>query len=348
MKCKECKECNSEGFDASVTGKGCTFCDGTEGGCPPSPPEILILDNSGRSTFRQCKKKYFLQIIKGWQSNYGSTALRYGSTWHGIQEGYYKWIQENGWPSDPTNNMKAITAGLVLGEKIYKTESEGKDFYTDYKNFNTAVEVFNDYLDYFKDDKDYLKIIHTEQKFSCSIEPENSLEEKILSKLPPILFTGKIDLCVEMDKIRWLLDHKTTGWYLDKVIAQANRSAQLIGYTYAAKKVLDFEAQGCLCSFAYTGSTKSKVTGLYGKLRIDFRRVPQIFTRGDVEAWKLSFIDTAREINFAKKENLYPESFDNCHMYGPCSYLKLCQQHVSYDKINFDGFHICHWNVLDD
>ena len=32
MKCEVCK---STGFEPSVSGNGCTFCDGTEGGNPP-------------------------------------------------------------------------------------------------------------------------------------------------------------------------------------------------------------------------------------------------------------------------------------------------------------------------
>lgn len=31
----KCAECQSEGFPASVSGHGCSFCDGTEGGCGP-------------------------------------------------------------------------------------------------------------------------------------------------------------------------------------------------------------------------------------------------------------------------------------------------------------------------
>lgn len=31
----ECLVCKSKGFKLSVTGNGCTFCDGTEGGNPP-------------------------------------------------------------------------------------------------------------------------------------------------------------------------------------------------------------------------------------------------------------------------------------------------------------------------
>ena len=308
----------------------------------------LKLDNSKRRIFTECKAKYNLQVILGLQSNYGSTALRYGSTWHAIQEKYHAWVIENGWPKDSTELMQAISAGLEFGQETYIKESQKKEFYDDYKNFNTAVTGFNKYLDYFVDDKNFMKIINTEKKFSCPIEPENKVEDKILSKLPKIVFTGKIDLCVEMDNAKWIFDFKTTGWYLDKVIQQANRSPQLIGYSYAGKKVLDFSPAGCLCSFAYIGSNKSKKTGDWGNIRYDFRRVPQLYTDGDIEAWKFSFIDTAREIVFHMKEDYWPQEFDSCHNYGTCPYLRLCQQHVPVEMLNTDGFHIDHWDVLDE
>lgn len=307
----------------------------------------IILDNTKRSTFRQCKKKYFLQHVKGQQSNYGSTAIRYGVAWHGIQEGFHQWVKENGWPSDATL-MLALTAGLTLGKEKWDKESQTKSYIDDYKNFNTAVEAFNAYLDYFKDDHQYLEIIDTEKKFECPIEPENEVEERLLAKLPPMIFTGKIDLCVKMDHVKWLFDFKTTGWILDQVISKANRSPQLLGYSYAGDKVLDFKPAGCLCSFAYIGSTKSKVTGEYGKTRFDFRRVPQVYTEGDIKAWKLSFVDTCKDINFAMQEDLWPESFDSCYMYGACPYLKLCQQHLPYEELNLEGFHEEFWDVLEE
>ena len=310
--------------------------------------EPIVLDNTKRSQFRSCKKKFFFSTIKGMQSNFGSTAIRYGVTWHGIQEGYHNWIKANGWPSDSTQLMSALSQGLELGKRKWDNESKTKTYNDDYKNFNTAVSAFNAYLEFFKEDRNYLKIIHTEKKFECPIEAENELESKMLSSLPPITFTGRIDLCVEMDSQKWLFDFKTTGWILDQVIAKANRSPQLIGYAYAGKRVLDFEPNGCLASFAYIGAYKSKKTGEYGDTKFDFRRVPQLYTKGDIEAWKLSFIDTAREIYYAQENNLYPESFDNCHQYGNCPYLRLCQQHVPYDDLNLDGFHEEFWDVLEE
>ena len=310
--------------------------------------EPIILDNTKRSTFRQCKMKYFLSAVNGLQSNFGSTAIRYGVTWHGIQEGFHSWIKQNSWPTDSTSTMQALTAGLELGKAKYDKETESKTYYDDYKNFNTAVEGFSKYLEFFKTDSEFIKIISTERKFSCPIEPENEAEDKLLSKLPPIVFTGRIDLCVEMDYAKWIFDFKTTGWILDQVIAKSNRSPQLIGYSQAGEKVLDFKPAGCLCSFAYVGSNKSKVTGEWGNIRYDFRRVPQLYTQGDIDAWKLSFIDTCREIEWCMKNGIWTESFDNCYQYGICPYLKLCQQHTRFEELNLEGYHVAFWDVMED
>jgi hypothetical protein len=309
--------------------------------------EPIVLDNTKRSTYRQCKAKYNFSANHGLQSSFGSTAIRYGVCWHGIQEGYHSWIKENGWPTDAASLMSALSAGLELGKKKFDKESEVKLFNDDYKNYNTAVNAFNAYLDFFADDKNYLKVISTETKFECPIEPENEAEERLLKLLPPVIFTGRIDLCVEMDFMKWLFDFKTTGWILDQVISKANRSPQLIGYSYAGEKVLDFKPAGCLCSFAYIGASKSKTTGEYGNVRYDFRRVPQVYTQGDIDAWKISFIDTCREIYFSQQNNLWPESFDNCFQYGSCPYLRLCQQHVPFEDLNTEGFIVQFWDVLE-
>lgn len=310
--------------------------------------EPIVLDNTKRSTFRQCKYKYFLQFLKGMQPDFGSTSLRYGTTWHGIQEGFHKFIKEHGWPTEQTKYIEAISAGLELGKEKWDSESAKKQFFDDYKNFNTAVEAFQAYLTFFADDSKYIKVLATEQKFECPIEPENLAEEMILKTLPPIIFTGRIDLQVEMDNMKWIWDFKTTGWILDQVISKANRSPQLIGYSYAGKRVLDFEPDGCLCSFAYVGASKSKKTGEYGSPRFDFRRVPQLFTPEDIEAWKMSFLDACKDIKWSMDNGIWAQSFDNCYQYGQCPYMKLCKQHCDFDELNLQGYHVEFWDVLEE
>ena len=308
--------------------------------------EPFVIDNTKRSTYKQCKMKYFLQFIKGIQSNYGSTALRYGSTWHAIQEGYHQYVKHNGWPTNQIALVEALSAGLELGKKKWDIESAKCEFVDDFKNFNTAVEAFQQYLAFFADDKNFIEILSTEQKFECPITAENPFEAKLMRGLPPITFTGRIDLCIRMDNMNWIWDFKTTGWILNQVISKANRSPQLIGYSYAGAKVLEFEPSGCLLSFAFIGSSKSKVTGNWGKIRSEFRRVPQIYTADDISAWKISFLDTCVDIQRSINIDLWPQSFDNCFQYGACPYLKLCQQHVPFEDLNLEGYHVDFWDVL--
>lgn len=308
--------------------------------------EPIVLDNSKRSVLRQCKMKYFLQVVKGLQSNYGSTAIRYGVGYHGIQEGYHSWVREHGWPK-PETEMAAITAGLLKGKEKWDKESQTKTFFEDYKNFNTLVEHFNAYLIEFAEDREFMEILATETKFECPILPESEAERKLLSKLPPISFTGRIDLIVSMGGQVWIFDFKTTGWILSQVVSKANRSPQLIGYSYAGEHCLDFKPNGCLASFAYVGATKRK-DETYSVPRFEFRRVPQIFTDEDIAAWKMQFIDACREVDFATREDLWVESFDNCYMYGACPYLKLCLQHRPYEELNLEGFHQEWWDVLSE
>ena len=121
--------------------------------------EPIIIDNTKRSQFRQCKKKYFLSSVKGVQSNFGSTAIRYGVTWHGIMEGFYTFVKANGWPANQDSLNEAMTAGLALGVEKWKKESATKTYNEDYKNFNTAVNAFNSYLEYFKEDSNYVNLL---------------------------------------------------------------------------------------------------------------------------------------------------------------------------------------------
>lgn len=311
--------------------------------------EFIELDNSGRSLFKACKRKYLFQIVHGLQSDFGSTAIRYGVVWHGIQEGYHSYIKEHGWPRDGEELQVAIQQGLKLGLEKWEEESKKKTFIDDFKNYNTAVEAFGEYLEAFKDDSKYIKVIETEKRFRVQMQPDDRTQELLLKDLPPIFFTGRIDLCVEMDGMNWLFDFKTTSWRLDEVISKANRSPQLLGYSYAGMSDLDFEADGCLLSFAQLSAYKSRKTGDYGTVKHEFRRVPQIFTPQDMYAWKVTFLDTARDICRCFEEDIWPESFDNCFQYGACPYLKLCRQHKNdINDLNLDGFHVDFWSVLED
>jgi len=316
----------------------------------------IQLDNSGRKIAEQCKMQYFLKIINGLQSECGNTALRFGQTWHGIQEGYYKHIATFGWKTKDA----AISAGIMRGKEIWDRETKERTFMADdYRTFENCVTMFMSYLNYFVNDENYIKVISTEKKFEIPIIPKILEEHRLLDGKPLLMFTGKIDLEVEMDGRIWGCDHKTTSFNLDKASNQLNRSAQFIGYYYTEKELevsktktpMDAEMlEGFLISFAFASSYKSKTTGQYGNLKTDFRRIPQLYSQQDLIDWRKSFISTYKDILFCIENDYWPIQYDSCYnqFNRSCEYLRLCDQKRSFEDLNLTGYKIQHWNVLNE
>ena len=310
--------------------------------------KVIKLDNTKRSMFKSCKRKYQISEILGYKSDFGSTAIRLGVAYHGMQEGFAHFVKAVKETGDELNLEQALAAGIKHGKKKWDKECELKTFAPDYRTFEACCQLFANYHIYYANDLAFIEIVETEQKFECMIEPENEVERAIMPSGYELVFTGRIDLQVKMDGMKWIFDHKSTSQALSIQGSRLNRSAQLKGYSYAGERILDFKPEGCLVALAHISSYKSKKTGEYGDVKTDFLRVPQIFSKEDLAQWKLSFIDTYREIVFSLEHDWWPMNDDSCYQYGQCQFARICEQNRPLDETNFTGYHIEHWDVLDE
>lgn len=313
-----------------------------------APFTRLVLDNTQRSTFALCPRKFYWHHQRGLTSKSGSTALRYGSTWHGALEGYYKTIKEKGWEAKD----EAVRNGALRGKQVWDKESEGVTFYDDYRSYENCMEAFLQYLVFFQMDQSIVEIIDTERLFEQELyieEGDKWYERYDYVNLPPIIFTGRIDRTISLSGMHWTLDEKTTGQPMDTQVQRLNRLAQLIGYSWAGRRLYpEHEIAGSLVCIhrLYSGKLKD---GGYGKLSIDFRRVPQIFSAGDFVQWKHSFFSVASKIYACLLRDEFPMNHDACYQYGPCTYTRLCDQNKNdLTEVNTDGFLYKPWDVRQD
>jgi hypothetical protein len=292
----------------------------------------LNIDNTKRRSYALCPRKFYYEHIKNLRPNYGSTALRYGLTWHSIIEEYYTVIKNQGWSAKTT----AITSGILAGKKAWEAESAKFTFYSDYRTLENCLAAFVSYIDNYKDDENFMKIIDVETKFEIPLTPD-------------LEFVGKIDGTVELNGTTWLMEQKTTGMPIDKQLKTLLRDPQIIGYFFAGQHFTNTHIEGVLIPMLHTSATKSKVTGQYGKPKIDFRRSPQIFTTDDILCWKESIIWTGQQIIESISKNHWPMQLDSCYHFGSCGYTALCEQgRVPLDEINTSNYiTVPHWNVLD-
>ena len=291
----------------------------------------MDIDNTKRKCYALCPRKYYYEHILNLRPRFGSTALRFGQTWHAIMESYYGVIRDKGW----TSKSEAITQGVLAGKACWEQESKDRQFYTDYRTLENALSAFMGHINNYSDDEQFLEVIEVEKTFSIGIG--NGFN-----------FVGKIDGKVRLNGATWLMEHKTTGMPIDKQLKTLLRDPQVIGYTFAGMQ--DSTIEGILIPMLHVSAVKSRTTGEYGKVKIEFRRSPQIFTQGDIDTWLESLLWTAWQISHSLASNFWPCQLDSCYHFGACTYTQLCEQNCkNLTDINTQNFiTVKHWNVLTE
>ena len=304
-----------------------------------SPTEDLIphLDNTKRAAFVKCRRKYYLQYILNYKTYWGSNALRYGLVWHAGQDAYYNHIKENGW----TRDGSALQAAFVAMKKEWEEASAKENFYSDYRTLENCFTSFLQYVQHFNGDELMLEVVRTEEPFKINMAVESEEEEKLFKGLKPFHFTGKIDTEILLNGQDWINEHKTTGQPIDTQCNRLNRSAQVMGYFYAKKRKHPEKKapSGVLMTVHHLSARKSTAKGRegeYGTPKIDFRRVPQIFSDNDVEQWRLSFLATALDIQHEMERGLWPMCHDSCFDFGACPFLSICEQSTDVNNLWID------------
>jgi hypothetical protein len=305
---------------------------------------IIKLDNTRRTTFTTCKRKYYYSYKKGYKSQYGSTALRYGTVWHAMKEGYYKVVADKGW-----NTTEAVSNAIIFGKKAWEEESSRYNFIDDYRTLENALLSFAMWVEHFVADEGFLKVVEPEVPFRIKVNLTDEEKEHFpYLKEHEVFFTGKIDLEVQLGGRYWITEDKTTGQNISIQSERLQRSPQLIGYVVAGNVLLPTPPEGVLVTFHQLTARKSTKTGLYGEPKIDFSRVPQIFTERDLSDWRVSFLDKANEIALEEQRGLWPKEFNSCYNYNRrCEYYNLCSQNVPLGEEYTENLHMEEpWDVL--
>jgi hypothetical protein len=297
----------------------------------------MRIDNTMRKNAAQCKRKFQLANILGIQGTKGSTALRFGSTWHGFMEGFYSGIKELGWGQ----REHAMEAGIMRGKSIWDRESAAFIYNDDYRTLENCATMFLQYMTHFSHDEGLLEVVDTEKVFAVELTKDTAFERMMYGKLPRIIFTGKIDMQMRLGGNFWINEHKTTGMNPNFIATRLHRNTAVIGYSYAAERTLQEKPEGVLVTIAQATARKSPTTGLYGKLTIDFARAPQIFNDADIEKWKHSFLSTCRDIFTCWEEAYFPAEFDRCYDYNKlCQYSRICETNMTIPIHPEDAYQI--------
>jgi hypothetical protein len=297
----------------------------------------LELDNSKRSTFIACPKKFYYDYIASLQKVTGNSALRYGTCFHAGMEAYYEHVRVNGW----TRDGEALKASIMHAQKIWEEETAlFTSFYEDYRNLHNLILALTSYFNHFAADEGFLEVVSPEKAFKILITDKKDDFS--------FYFTGKIDLKIRLNGSIWGNEFKTSGYTIKQQTERIQRSPQIIGYTYAIKETSDdLELPEGFLTTLHQITSRKKKDGEYGKLTIDFSRSPQVFSHEDVCHWRESILFTAKSLTECIEKDHFPKYYDSCYQYGRCTFMNLCEQNVSPGEEILEGYQKrIPWDVL--
>jgi len=260
-----------------------------------------------------------------------------------MKEGFYTVIAKDGW-----NIQKALTAAIEKGKEVWNEETEGKIWVEDYRTLENCTLAFAMWIEHFAGDEGLLKVIEPEVPFKLkAVLTEEEKEAFVNLRGINLYFTGKIDLEIELNGRYWIVEDKTTGQSLAIQSERLRRSAQFIGYNVAGLATLPKPPEGMLVTMHQLSAYKSRTTGLYGSPKVDFKRIPEIYSQSDFQLWRQNFLATANDVVERLRSGIWDMNFDACYNYGRCEFFNLCAQQRELGDEILDGYKVGEpWDVL--
>ncbi len=297
---------------------------------PEKYKDHLQLSNSRLKNFNECQRKFYWSYENQLTTPRGAPPLRYGKVWHKTLEAYYGSIKDNGWGGKNALGLTAMESGFQAMSDSWQVETGDLEFPEDHRTMEAMIESFIAYIETYQPEKNSLEILATEYKYMIPV----TLSPSEFDRFPflegkEILFTGIIDLIVKEYGHIWAWEHKTTAAWVQQIIQTFRRSAQNIGYLWAAKK--DYADKGILVegvviNLHHLSAGKLKDGG-YGKKKIEFVRDPQMYSDADFREWRNSCLACLNDMQRAKENKFYPMNLETCYAYNkPCPFTPLCEQ----------------------
>jgi hypothetical protein len=292
-------------------------------------------DSTSLGLLKECPRKYYYQMILGYQPRGLSIHLFFGLCYHSALE-HYDHARAAGQDHEAATLAavrRALTQTWIEQEDGSMGPWESGD---SYKNRYTLVRSVVWHCDHFRNLPFRTVILHNNKpavEYSFRFEAMEIAGESIL-------LCGHMDALVEQQQtgIRYVKDHKTTKNALDaKFFKGFTPHNQFTLYTIAGGVVLGDKCEGVLVSGAQiaVGFTR-------------FQLQPVARPQAILEEWlRDTQYHVAQARHFAETDH-WPLNDKACGNYGGCAFQSICKVSPSHRKAHLDAdFAKWHWNPLE-
>lgn len=276
-------------------------------------------DSVSLNSFKTCPRKYYYEIVLGYELKLRPATLGFGIAFHTCAETWHKLIA-SGMPRDIAITRIVRLAGL-LGETITPGDPV--------RTKETLVRTVVWYLLQFWQDPAVTTHLTTgkpavEFSFTFPLTFVNGTE---------IFLCGHIDRIVEFLGDILISDYKTTKSALDhRYFEQYKPNGQLKQYLLAATVLartgtaIPTPPSGVLVEAAQVGVTFSR-----------FMRFPVNYLPSDLEEYALDTADWIERAHACADSGRWPMNESSCDKYGGCTFREVCRQSPNYRRLYLEA-----------
>lgn len=302
---------------------------------PPFPAQI---DNTMRSAFRACERKFWLRFMRGFAPGLPSVHLHAGQAFaKGLEVTRLAFFQD-GLPAEDA--IALGWAALIEHYGDFETPTPEHS-----KSAHRLGEALVSYFDEYPLGVDPLKpaVFHgrpaVEFTFAIPLpimHPETG---------EPILYCGRFDMLGEVNGQLFVVDEKTTGSLGEHWAKRYELSAQFTGYCWAARQY-GYQVVGAII----------RGVGIL-KYEVKHAAIPLFRQDFHIDEWYAALLlDVERMIEAWRQtgkngENQWsewqPDLADACGSFGGCEFLPVCGIHQqSREKMLEINFAVREWTPL--
>lgn len=276
------------------------------------------LTNSARSTFLNCRKKFYWQYIRRLTPIKPSTPLLVGSLFHDGLELFY------GKGLDIEEYRLVVQKKLEEQMSLVSNDEESSRLW---QQEALVMGMLTAYVKrYSKQDKEKWKVIAPETDFVFQIPGS------------PLKYAGKRDLLVELkkDKSTVLVEHKTTGRLDAGYLAKLPLDNQILNYANSVLietgKLPKHIVYNVIQKLAIRQKQSETLQQFYDRMLMEYDyNLEKLFYREIIPVQKNVVMDAAEELCKCANEvqrcittGYYYMNTTQCTQYGTCPYMSLC------------------------
>lgn len=286
----------------------------------------FITDNSGLEQLR-CPRQYEYNQLERRVAVASRAGANFGSTIHRGLE-----VRRKLKGTDEVDSQTQIAIEDAM--RIWLEENPQPD--SDFRNFNHACKMMQVYNSIYK--KDAFQILKS-QNNQPIIEASFALPFGEVNGTP-IIYSGKIDLCIEDHNGIWSQDTKTAFQFGDTFDKQMAMDGGQLGYCWALSQVTGKKPQGYIID-AIRVRRPTKKDEFTEKSPIDgtdFKRTPYYVSQDMLDEWKKDVLTLIQNVFAYHASGHFPRHRWNCtNKFGLCDFYDVCSTNQEQRDMILNG-----------